>query len=263
MSGSGSRPHTLADRARRGSPVDRDLLRAIASEGILDMLFPEGHGRLPPWPSARSGRRSATLPGADVAMSMQGIGGYPILLSGSCTRSSAGSNRCDGVAVAGFALTEPESARTRRRSSCGRDRTRWVDAARPQEISPTPLTRTLRHFRRTTENARSRGVTAFLVPADGRAERRADRVHRRPPIGTSPSTGVHVDRADVIGEVDRGFVAAMTTFDLFRPSSGPPRSVWGRPRWIRRGADGNTVGLRAPIGSNQAVAHASPMWRRD
>jgi len=163
-----------------------------------------------------------------------------------------------GTAVAGFALTEPDVGSTRRRSSCGLAvRCGWTLHGHKKWITNAPDADFYVTFARTTRDARSRGVTAFLVPADRPGlsgvpiEFIADH-----PIGALTFDGVPVDRSDVIGEVDRGFVAAMTTFDLFRPSLGAAAVGMARRARRRRRADGNPDGLRASIGSNQAVAHA-------
>jgi acyl-CoA dehydrogenase len=76
-------------------------------------------------------------------------------------------------------------------------------------------------FARTTPDAGSRGVTAFLVPADrpGLTGEHLDMVSPHP-IGHLTFDDVPVGPADVLGEIDGGFRVAMQTLDLFRPSVG-------------------------------------------
>jgi len=255
---------TLAPIAHAGGSgrVDRDLLRVTATEGILDMLFPEGDG--PATAMAICEIREALGYGcaaADVAVSMQGIGGYPVLLSGQphqIERWLEPMRR--GMAVAGFALTEPEvgsdAAAIQLRARPDADG--WTLHGYKKWITNAPDADFYVTFARTTQNARSRGVTAFLVPADreGLSGVPIEFITDHP-IGTLTFDGVHVDRADVIGEVDRGFVAAMTTFDLFRPSLGAAAVGMGQAALdavVERTATRSAFGR--PIGSNQAVAHA-------
>ena len=254
----------LAPLVREGAAarVDRDLLRATATEGILDMLFPRDNG--PATASAICEIREAlgySCPAADVAVSMQGIGGYPVLLAGQPHQIQRWLEPMrQGTAVAGFALTEPDvgsdaAAIQLRARPCAAG---WTLHGHKKWITNAPDADFYVTFARTTRDARSRGVTAFLVPADRHGlsgvpiEFIADH-----PIGALTFDGVPVDRSDVIGEVDRGFVAAMTTFDLFRPSLGAAAVGMGQAALdaaVERTATRMAFGR--PIGSNQAVAHA-------
>ncbi|ESU46363.1 putative acyl-CoA dehydrogenase [Streptomyces sp. HCCB10043] len=76
-------------------------------------------------------------------------------------------------------------------------------------------------FARTTPGAGSRGITAFLVPADrpGLTGSALDMLSPHP-IGTLEFDGVPVTADDILGEPDRGFRVAMNTLNLFRPSVG-------------------------------------------
>ncbi|OIJ94264.1 acyl-CoA dehydrogenase family protein [Streptomyces colonosanans] len=76
-------------------------------------------------------------------------------------------------------------------------------------------------FARTTPGAGSRGVTAFLVPADrpGLTGTPLDMLSAHP-IGALAFDGVPVTTDDILGEPDRGFRVAMGTLNLFRPSVG-------------------------------------------
>jgi acyl-CoA dehydrogenase len=76
-------------------------------------------------------------------------------------------------------------------------------------------------FARTTPDAGSKGVTAFVVPGDARGLS-GEPVDLLAPhaIGRLRFEGVPVTANAVLGEVDRGFRVAMRTLDLFRPSVG-------------------------------------------
>ncbi|NED76157.1 acyl-CoA dehydrogenase, partial [Streptomyces sp. SID9944] len=76
-------------------------------------------------------------------------------------------------------------------------------------------------FARTAPGAGSRGITAFLVPADrpGLTGSALDMLSPHP-IGALAFDGVPVTADDVLGEADRGFRVAMGTLNLFRPSVG-------------------------------------------
>jgi alkylation response protein AidB-like acyl-CoA dehydrogenase len=130
----------------------------------------------------------------------------------------------DGTAVAAFALSEP---------GAGSDAAALALTAQPDGtggwrltgekcwISNAPEADFYTVFARTTPGAGSRGVTAFLVPADrpGLSGTALDMLSPHP-IGALDLDAVPVTAEDVLGEVDRGFRVAMGTLNLFRPSVG-------------------------------------------
>lgn len=128
-----------------------------------------------------------------------------------------------GRAVAAFALSEP---------GAGSDAAALALSAAPTPggwrltgekcwISNAPEADFYTVFARTTPGAGSRGVTAFLVPADrpGLTGTALDMLSPHP-IGALAFDGVPVTPDDVLGEPDRGFRVAMDTLNLFRPSVG-------------------------------------------
>jgi acyl-CoA dehydrogenase len=219
----------LVDAAEPGR-VNRPLVRALAEHGLLPRLFPQRAGG-----TARRDVSALELcllrealaqesTEAETALAMQGLGGYTILQSGSnelierWVPAIAG-----GQAVAAFALTEPNA---------GTDAAGLELRAEPDGngyrltgektwISNAPDADVYAIFARTTPGARSRGVTAFVLPggAEGLTGEAIDLIGPHP-IGRLRLEGVLVPRSDVLGEVDAGFQVAMRTLDLFRPSVG-------------------------------------------
>jgi acyl-CoA dehydrogenase len=218
--------------AQTGTPgrVNRVLVRALGEHGVLPRLFPRSAG------GAREGDVSAVelcllreglamaSTEAETALAMQGLGGYPILQSGlgpAVERWVPSIAR--GEAVAAFALTEPEHG-----SDAGaielraeRDGDAYRLTGAKTWISNAPDADAYTLFARTTMDAGSRGVTAFVVPGD------AEGLSGEPiellaahPIGRIELDGVRIPPESVLGEVDGGFRVAMRTLDLFRPSVG-------------------------------------------
>ena len=76
-------------------------------------------------------------------------------------------------------------------------------------------------FARTTEGAGARGVTAFVVPTDsaGITPVTLDMISPHP-LGGWVFDGVFIEADHILGVVDQGFVVAMQTLDMFRPSVG-------------------------------------------
>ena len=204
--------------------VNRPLLEAMGRHGLLVRLFPE------------TGEASATelcllreslaqvATEAETALALQGLGGHPI--------ASAG--RPDvvrrwvpliarGEAVAAFALSEPDAGSDAGALSLRAepDGAGWRLTGEKTWISNAPQADVYALFARTTQGARSRGVTAFVV--DGAAEGVGGeplKMLSPHPIGRLLLDGVYVGADSVLGEVDGGFRVAMATLNRFRPSVG-------------------------------------------
>jgi acyl-CoA dehydrogenase len=210
--------------------VNRPLLRALGTSGLLPRLFPERAGgtgdadvsalELCLLREALSQESTE----AETALAMQGLGGSTILRSGSeelVQRWVPAIAR--GQAVAAFALTEP-SAGTDAAAlelKAERDGDGYRLTGEKTWISNAPEADVYAIFARTTEGARSKGVTAFVLPGDARGLTGEPIELIGPhPIGRLQLDGVRVSVTDVLGEVDGGFQVAMQTLDLFRPSVG-------------------------------------------
>ncbi|HVE74630.1 MAG TPA: acyl-CoA dehydrogenase family protein [Mycobacteriales bacterium] len=218
----------LADAPHEGR-VNRPLLRALGEHGLLRRLFGVGSDGLPAGAAAvelcRMREALATVSThAETALALQGLGSYPILLSG---RPEAVRRWLPGViagdTVAAFALSEPDAGSDAAALSLSAEREGdgWRLNGVKTWISNAPEADVYSVFARTTPEAKSRGVTAFVVAGDapGIGGTSLDLLSPHA-IGSVTFDGVRVEAADVLGEVDAGFTVAMRTLDLFRPSVG-------------------------------------------
>ena len=213
--------------------VNRPLLQEMGKHGLLRGLF-GGSADDPLDPS--SGDAAAmqlcllreTLAQvsteAETALALQGLGSYPILQSGSpATIERWIPGVVTGEVVAAFALSEAGagSDAAALALSASRDGDGWVLYGEKLWISNAPEADVYTVFARTTAEAGARGVTAFAVAGDapGLSGEHLDLLAPHA-IGRLVLDGVRVGPEDVLGEVDRGFVVAMRTLDLFRPSVG-------------------------------------------
>jgi alkylation response protein AidB-like acyl-CoA dehydrogenase len=169
-------------------------------------------------------------PEAETALALQGLGGYPILQSGTAEQAA---EYLPGIAsgrlVAAFALTEPDagsdaaalSLAAEPEGPAGPDTGRWRLTGQKLWISNAPDADVYTVFARTTVGAGARGVSAFVVPADrpGLSGQPLQMISPHP-IGRLDFDGVPVAADYLVGERDRGFRVAMRTLDLFRPSVG-------------------------------------------
>jgi acyl-CoA dehydrogenase len=259
---------SLAPVAARGEPgrVNRALLVALKEEGLLPRLFPERAGG-----SQTAGvsamelclLREALAQGsieAETALAMQGIGGYPILQSGSEEAVQRWvPDVARGEAVAAFALTEPEhgSDAAAIELVAARDGEGYRLTGVKTWISNAPDADVYTIFARTTPGAGARGVTAFALAGDapGLSGRLIELISPHP-IGTLELDGVFVPTSSVLGEIDAGFKVAMQTLDLFRPSVGA-FAVGMAQAALDTAAQhaGSRQAFGRPISQFQAVSH--------
>ncbi|MFF9404755.1 acyl-CoA dehydrogenase family protein [Streptomyces anandii] len=213
----------LRPLAEKGEPgrVNRALLAELGRLGLLERLF--SSGALDLCLMRESLAQACTE--AETALALQGLGAHPVHAHGTpAQRERWLPGVTDGSAVAAFALSEP---------GAGSDAAALELAARPDGpsrwrltgekcwISNAPEADLYTVFARTTPGAGSRGVTAFLVPADRPGLTGGPLEMLSPhPIGTLGFDDVPVTADDVLGEADRGFRVAMGTLNLFRPSVG-------------------------------------------
>ena len=218
--------------AKAGTPgqVNRDLIKAMGDLGLLARLFPGvGAGGLSREAAAldlcllREALATQSTE-AETALALQGLGSYPVLQSGreEIVRRWLPAVAA-GDAVAAFALTEPEAGSDAAALALKAepDGAGWRLTGEKTWISNAPEADVYTVFARTTPGAGARGVSAFAVPGD-RAGLRGEHLDMISPhpIGSLTFDGVRVERAELLGQPDRGFRVAMRTLDLFRPSVG-------------------------------------------
>ena len=209
--------------------VNRALVAKMGEIGLLRGLF-GGAADEPPRDAAAFQlcllrETLAQLSGeAETALALQGLGSYPILQSGQDTTVARWlPGVVTGEVIAAFALTEPnagsDAARLELRADVDGDG--WRLTGEKVWISNAPDADVYTVFARTTADAGSRGVTAFVVAGDAPGLTGEPLELLSPhPIGRLQFDGVRVGPDDVLGEVDAGFKVAMRTLDLFRPSVG-------------------------------------------
>jgi acyl-CoA dehydrogenase len=209
--------------------VNRPLLQEMGKHGLLRGLFGGSADDAPRDAAAMQlcllrETLAQVSTEAETALALQGLGSYPILQSGSPgTIERWLPGVVTGEVVAAFALSEAGagSDAAALALSASRDGDGWVLHGEKLWISNAPEADVYTVFARTDPEAGARGVTAFAVAghAPGLSGEHLDLLAPHA-IGRLVLDGVRVGPEDVLGEVDRGFVVAMRTLDLFRPSVG-------------------------------------------
>ena len=224
----------LVDRTRRlghevfapiaaaGEPgrINRPLVLALGREGLLELVVAGSAVELC---ELREGLAHGCTE-AETALALQGLGGYPILRSGSDAIRTEWIPRLEtGEAVAAFALSEPDAGSDAASLTlrAERDGDGFRLTGTKTWISNAPEADVYTVFARTTPDAGARGITAFAVPRESEGLGGEPIALVAPhPIGRLEFDGVRVSTEQILGEVDGGFAIAMDTLDLFRPSVG-------------------------------------------
>ncbi len=158
---------------------------------------------------------------ADFAFAMQGLGTGAISLFGTGAQKAAWLPLTrSGKAIAGFALTEPQSGSDVANSTmtATRDGDHFVLNGQKTWISNGGIADVYTVFARTGEAPGAKGLSAFVVPADTpglSVVERLDTIAPHP-LATLKFEDCRIPADALIGEAGRGFAIAMSVLDVFR-----------------------------------------------
>ena len=202
----------------------RMLVRQLGSAGFLKLCVSDGDKR----PDVRSlaiARETLAYHSAlaDFAFAMQGLGSGAISLFGTVEQKLEWLPRvASGEAIAAFAMTEPEcgSDAANISTSAMRDGNEWVLVGEKTLISNGGIADFYVTFARTGEGEGSRGLSAFIVPADAVTVEERIEVIAPHPLGRLKYDNVRIPANAIIGEPGEGFRIGMETLNLFRVTVG-------------------------------------------
>ena len=202
----------------------RTLVRELGSAGFLKLCVADGDTR----PDVRSlaiARETLAYHGAlaDFAFAMQGLGSGAISLFGTVEQKLQWLPRvASGEAIAAFAMTEPASGSDAANisTSAMRDGNEWVLVGEKTLISNGGIADFYVTFARTGEGEGSRGLSAFIVPAElVEVAERIDVISPHP-LARLKYDKVRIPADAIIGEPGEGFRIGMETLNLFRVTVG-------------------------------------------
>jgi len=204
----------------------RRLVAAMGEDGLLDLAVPKPGGRL----DVRSlclmrdilGRHAGL---ADFAFAMQGLGTGAITLFGTdAQRAQWLPPVRAGASLAAFALSERDAGSdvAALATTARRDGDAWVLDGEKTWISNGGIAGHYVTFARTGEAPGTRGLSAFIVPADAPGLHIAARIDTIAPhpLATLRFEGCRVPDANLIGVPGQGFRIAMSVLDVFRSTVG-------------------------------------------
>ena len=203
----------------------RTLVAGMGAAGLLDVAVPTG-GAL----DVRSlclmrdilGRHAGL---ADFAFAMQGLGTGAITLFGTLAQKERWLPPVrSGHSLAAFALSEKEAGSdvAAMATTATRDGEGWVLDGQKTWISNGGIAGHYVTFARTGEGPGTKGLSAFIVPADApgfHIEERIDTIAPHP-LATLRYDGCRVDAGALIGTPGQGFRIAMSVLDVFRSTVG-------------------------------------------
>ena len=202
----------------------RALVRELGAAGFLKLCVADGDSR----PDVRSlalARETLAYNSAlaDFAFAMQGLGSGAISLFGTVEQKREWLPRvASGQAIAAFAMTEPEcgSDAANIQTSAMRDGNEWVIVGEKTYISNGGIADFYLTFARTGEGEGSRGLSAFIVPAElVTVDERIDVIAPHP-LARLKYDNVRIPADAIVGEAGEGFRIGMETLNLFRVTVG-------------------------------------------
>ena len=191
----------------------------------------------------------------DFAFAMQGLGSGAISLFGTVEQKREWLPRvASGEAIAAFAMTEPEcgSDAANMQTSAMRDGNEWVLVGEKTYISNGGIADFYVTFARTGEGEGSRGLSAFIVPADAVTVEERIHVIAPHPLARLKYDNVRIPADAIIGEPGEGFRVAMETLNLFRVTVGAAALGFAR----RALAEGITFSVNRRLGSGTLADNA-------
>lgn len=160
---------------------------------------------------------------ADFAFAMQGLGTGAISLFGTDAQKADWLPKVRaGQAISAFALTEPQSGSDVASSTmtATRDGADYVLTGQKTWISNGGIADLYTVFARTGDGPGTRGLSAFIVPADAPGLSIAERLDTIAPhpLATLDFAECRIPASAMIGESGAGFKIAMSVLDVFRPT---------------------------------------------
>ena len=202
----------------------RSLVQEFGRAGFLKLAVSDGDRR----PDVRSLALCREILArhhglADFAFAMQGLGSGAISLFGTVEQKLEWLPKvAAGEAIAAFAMTEPEcgSDAANMQTSAMRDGNEWVLVGEKTYISNGGIADFYVTFARTGEGEGSRGLSAFIIPAE--LVEVAERIETIAPhpLARLRYDNVRIPADAIIGEPGEGFRVGMETLNLFRVTVG-------------------------------------------
>ena len=220
----------LEEKVGESKVMSREIADVLAESGLFKLFVPARYGNTTQMPSLVSvclvrEEMARRCPNAELIFVMQGLGSYPIVLSGD---QNLQDRYCpliaSGEKIFTICLTEPNAG-----SDVGaietmavKDNDQWVLNGQKIFTSLAPDADIYTVFAKTDPDKGTRGISAFVVEKGWEGfdpGKRMDLMAAHP-IGAPVFKDCSVPQENLIGELNAGFKVSMRNLDFFRSTVG-------------------------------------------
>ena len=220
----------LEEKVGESKVMSREIADVLAESGLFKLFVPAKYGNTTQMPSLVSvclvrEELARRCPNAELIFVMQGLGSYPIVLSGS---EELQAKYCpliaSGEKIFTICLTEPNAGSDvgAIETTAVEEKDSWVLNGQKIFTSLAPDADIYSVFAKTDPDKGTRGISAFVVEKGWEGfdpGKRMDLMAAHP-IGAPVFKGCSVPKKNLIGELNAGFKVSMRNLDFFRSTVG-------------------------------------------
>ena len=220
----------LEEKVGESKVMSREIADVLAESGLFKLFVPARYGNTTQMPSLVSvclvrEELARRCPNAELIFVMQGLGSYPIVLSGN---EELQARYCpliaSGEKIFTICLTEPNAGSDvgAIETTAVKDNDLWVLNGQKIFTSLAPDADIYSVFAKTDPDKGTRGISAFVVEKGWQGfdpGKRMDLMAAHP-IGAPVFKDCSVPQENLIGELNAGFKVSMRNLDFFRSTVG-------------------------------------------
>ncbi len=220
----------LEEKVGESKVMSREIADVLAESGLFKLFVPAKYGNTTQMPSLVSvclvrEELARRCPNAELIFVMQGLGSYPIVLSGN---EELQAKYCpliaSGEKIFTICLTEPNAGSDvgAIETTAVKDNDLWVLNGQKIFTSLAPDADIYSVFAKTDPDKGTRGISAFVVEKGWEGfdpGKRMDLMAAHP-IGAPVFKDCSVPKENLIGELNAGFKVSMRNLDFFRSTVG-------------------------------------------
>jgi acyl-CoA dehydrogenase len=220
----------LEEKVGESKVMSHEIADVLAESGLFKLFVPARYGNTTQMPSLVSvclvrEELARRCPNAELIFVMQGLGSYPIVLSGN---QDLQDRYCpliaSGEKIFTICLTEPNAGSDvgAIETTAVKDNDQWVLNGQKIFTSLAPDADIYTVFAKTDPDKGTRGISAFVVEKGWEGfdpGKRMDLMAAHP-IGAPVFKDCSVPQENLIGELNGGFKVSMRNLDFFRSTVG-------------------------------------------
>jgi acyl-CoA dehydrogenase len=220
----------LEEKVGESKVMSPEIAEVLAESGLFKLFVPAQYGNTTAMPSLVSvclarEELARRCPNAELIFVMQGLGSYPIVLSGNhALQAKYCPLIASGEKIFTLCLTEPNAGSDvgAMETTAVKEGDQWVLDGQKIFTSLAPDADIYTVFAKTDPDGGTRGISAFVVEKgfDGFDPGKRMDLMAAHPIGAPVFKECPVPRENMIGELNAGFKVSMQNLDFFRSTVG-------------------------------------------